>query len=140
MTVALVVFLGLIDWFATTIIVEAEITEPIREWGDRHLNEKVAYLLHCHMCCGTWVGLALAATFGSPFPGLPGIAAGGLLYKAIAHLVLELRPQSWYLPQQQTIDFDPTDYATMFPAPIPVKGPQPAPNTVDGDDQWCCSS
>lgn len=100
-----VLFLGLVCWWATTIIVESEITRPLREWCERHMHEKVAYLAHCHMCCGTWVGLALAAVFGGPFPGFAGWVANGLLYKAIGHLVLELRPQAWYVEDEPEIAF-----------------------------------
>jgi hypothetical protein len=110
-----VVFLGLINWFATMLIVEAEITFPIRRGaellvdrlmmsGHRRLGriaDKLSYLLHCHMCCGTWVGLIEAAVFGGPFHGFTGWVANGLLFKAIAHLVLELRPQSWYFAPHQ---------------------------------------
>lgn len=56
---------------------------------------KVAQLVTCHMCLGTWVGFAEAAYFGGPFHGWAAIIANGLLYKGIGHLVLELRPQAW---------------------------------------------
>lgn len=111
-----VLFLGLVTWIATTIVVESELFRPLRAWigmrgvarkldrdtrrlredGSSRLWAKAAYLVECPLCTGTWIGLVLAFTFGSPFPGLPGTIAGGLLYKAIAHLVLELRPQAWF--------------------------------------------
>lgn len=62
---------------------------------ERPLVTKLSYALSCHLCTGTWVGVSLALIFGSPFSGAVGILGGGLLYKAIGHLVLELRPQAW---------------------------------------------
>lgn len=92
------VLLGLVCWIATTIVVEAELTRPVRERVKRSRRccaLKLDYLVSCHLCSGTWIGLTLSAVFGSPWGGFAGIVAGGLLYKAIAHLILELRPQAW---------------------------------------------
>lgn len=50
---------------------------------------KLAYLVSCHLCAGTWVGLAMALVAGSPFPGLAGVVLGGLTYKALGHVTLE---------------------------------------------------
>lgn len=83
--------------------------EAWRMYGDREAHAKkmrrvdrraflwreARYFIGCHLCTGVWVGLVLSALFGSPWPGFVGWAAGGLLYKAIGHLVLELRPQAW---------------------------------------------
>lgn len=97
-------FHGLVNWIATTILVESELFRPVRQWLERRTDsagqwwwawEKLRYLAGCHLCVGTWVGLTQAATFGSPWRGVWGLLAGGLLYKAIGHLVLELRPQAW---------------------------------------------
>lgn len=118
MSIAEVIALGLINWIATTIIVESEIFRPMREAiqfrrvhkfdlplemtdGQRmvisqyerrtsKLWEKAAYFVGCHMCTGTWVGLAEAVFIGSIFSGFVGIVASGLLFKAIGHLTLEL--------------------------------------------------
>lgn len=122
-----VLFLGLVNWITTTIVVESELFRPLREciqkrrtrrrpaftpplgvntmpgaklpdqyFVCRPVWNKLAYLVSCHLCAGTWIALGEAATFGVPFHhGLLGVAAGGLLYKAIGHLVLELRPQAW---------------------------------------------
>lgn len=49
---------------------------------------KASYLISCHLCAGTWIGLALAAGVPSvrPFgPGLLGWALAGLLVKAVGH-------------------------------------------------------
>lgn len=106
--------LGLVVWLITTIIVESEICAPIREWVERWsdgawvetddtgdytyrshpIREKIAYLIHCHLCAGTWVGLLTAAVtpyrpLASTLPLGAGLLAG-LLYKAIAHLILAI--------------------------------------------------
>lgn len=53
---------------------------------------KLAYLIHCHLCAGTWIGLVTAAvTPYRPLASLPPLGAwllAGLLYKAVAHLIL----------------------------------------------------
>lgn len=97
-----VIALGLVNWMATTILVESKLFRPLRQFvnnrrfGPRKvLWDKLSYLVGCHLCTGTWVGLAQAAVFGSPWSGWYGWIAGGLLYKAVGHLVLELRPQAW---------------------------------------------
>lgn len=53
------------------------------------LWHKVDYLVGCHLCAGTWIGIALAGIAGGPFAGVVGIILNGLLYKAIGHLTLE---------------------------------------------------
>lgn len=57
----------------------------VKPWG------KVAQLITCHLCLGTWVGFIEAAVFGGPFHGWYAIIANGLLFKAGGHLILELR-------------------------------------------------
>ena len=86
--------LGLVCWVVTTIIVESELFQPLRDWVGMR-SRWFGYLFRCHLCVGVWIGLLLAAMFGSPWGGFFGWIAGGLCIKAIAHLVLELRPQAW---------------------------------------------
>lgn len=116
-----IIALGLVNWLTTTIIVESELTRPLREWFKRkgtwqqtdeewdaqyaaHLRgeeppkpqlrlrawRKAAYLVACHLCTGTWIGLVLAALgLVHPFgPGVLGWTLTGLLIKAIGHLTL----------------------------------------------------
>jgi|FLYL01.1.fsa_nt_gi hypothetical protein len=101
-----VIALGLVNWIATTILVESELFRSVREYVDRRAWDarwewsrrvwnKARYLIRCHLCTGTWVGLVQASVFGSPWDGVTGWIAGGLLYRAVGHLVLELRPQAW---------------------------------------------
>lgn len=91
-----VLALGAVTWLVTTIVVESEIFRPLREWVGQRFGEesKLAYLAHCHLCAGTWVGLLVAAAspyrpLASTLP-LGGILLAGLLYKAIAHLILAI--------------------------------------------------
>lgn len=96
----LIIALGLVNWFVTTVVVEANVTQPIRSWfhtrwmhAQREWSlvmwEKLAYLVNCHMCAGVWVGLALAAFAPMVFgPGVIPFILVGLLIKAIGHLVL----------------------------------------------------
>lgn len=86
-----VIALGLVCWISTTVLVESELCRPVRE----RLRGKLAYLIGCHLCTGTWIAFALVAFFGSPWAEWYGFIAGALLVKAVAHLVLELRPQAW---------------------------------------------
>ena len=60
---------------------------------------KLAQLVTCHMCLGTWVAFAEAIYFGGPLGGRFAIVANALLYKGVGHLVLELRPQAWFNAQ-----------------------------------------
>lgn len=48
---------------------------------------KVAYLFHCHLCLGLWIGWAVALVIPGP---LPHFLLNGLLYKAVGHVVLEV--------------------------------------------------
>lgn len=124
---------GLINWITTNIIVESELTRPLREWVGRRrvaavvperkisritddnvpvnggwlckggpctkpanryrlrpVWNKVAYLLGCHLCVGTWVGLVEAIILGPVIgTGVLGIILTALLFKAVGHLTLE---------------------------------------------------
>lgn len=85
-----VLYLGLVTWLATLIIVEGKIFDTPRQWVVSYAPGKLSYLVTCHLCAGTWVGFALAAVAGGPFGGWAAIVLNGLLYKAIGHLVLEV--------------------------------------------------
>lgn len=127
-----IVGLGLVNWIATTILVESELTRPLRDWVSGREREarkrdghpavpgfqlvteefvrrvfgldgprlswrarawgKARYLVSCHLCTGTWVGLALAVAVPAVRPfgtGVVGAILAGLLFKATGHLVLE---------------------------------------------------
>lgn len=111
-----VLYLGLVTWLVTMLIVESVLFEPLRrrvhDWAVARRpapsgpwaalltafgvrppgwRDKVAYLVTCHLCTGTWVGLTLGAILEGPLRiRLVGWALNGLLYKAVAHLVLEV--------------------------------------------------
>lgn len=55
-------------------------------WG------KLRYLIGCHLCTGTWVGLVLAWMTSTRLvlTGAAGIVLAGLLVKAVGHVVLEV--------------------------------------------------
>jgi hypothetical protein len=105
---------GLVTWLVTKIIVESEITRPLRRFVRRHSSvgafshwmiltlveptakppkhrwhhvvfDKVDYLLTCHLCTGVWVGLLVALAL--PAVGI-GYVVTALAYKAVAHLLL----------------------------------------------------
>lgn len=98
-------YAGLVVWLVTLILVEGEIFRPVREllsgyvpahWVDAtprfkiseyNRRPKLAYLVGCHLCTGTWVGLGVAFLIPGP---LPHVVLNGLLYKAIGHVVLEV--------------------------------------------------
>lgn len=100
----IVLYLGLVCWLVTTIVVESEITRPLRGYVSRKLSiaadpfslqppwkvtawSRLSYLLGCHLCTGTWIGLLLALFIpGGPFVWF----INGLLYKAVGHFVLEV--------------------------------------------------
>lgn len=75
---------GLIVWLVTTILVEGKIFEPLRDRMPERF--KLDYLVRCHLCCGTWVGIALGVLY--PYPGLSRWVVSGLAYKAVAHVIL----------------------------------------------------
>lgn len=116
---AMLLFIGLgfVNWFGTLLIVQSELFRPLRELvyklRDRALRQalhaerqltmfgyrwlfrllkKVGYLVDCHMCAGTWVGMALAPfapmVFGS---GFFAYLVVGLLIKALGHFILVLQ-------------------------------------------------
>lgn len=118
--VTTLILLGLVNWLVTTILVESEITRPIRDWVEnqhtvgfdifdpryswaKSIHEakwqtrvwrKVGYLVHCHLCAGTWVGLVMAAVVSyRAFAVRPAFLAAvltGLAIKAVGHLTLEV--------------------------------------------------
>lgn len=102
----IVVYAGLVNWIATTIVVESELARPFRDWVCRHRQGASAarnpddrgiwrwadYLIRCHLCTGVWIGIAEAIYLGARGPA---IIWTGLLIKAVGHLILELRPQAW---------------------------------------------
>lgn len=87
----LVLYAGLVNWLATTIIVEGEVFKEVREWFDNHAPKKLGYLVHCHLCAGTWVGLGLSLFVPGPIVTVPLVAwfLNALLYKAVGHLILQ---------------------------------------------------
>lgn len=112
------IILGIVNWLATMIVVESEICRPLREWVTRRYErydyfesivpasdwrqkdhrrlvfwQKVKYLVGCHLCAGTWVGLVLAALVPEVRPvgtGFVGWVIAGLAIKAIGHITLEV--------------------------------------------------
>lgn len=128
--------LGLINWLITTIVVESELTRPLRDWVDRTptrrvkrwvpqrttLRAKAAYLIGCHLCTGTWIGLAQALTVPhlGPFgTGITGWVLAGLLYKAIGHATLVLHKAGEAIAQRNT--------------PGPARDTIWSPSHLDGD-------
>lgn len=64
----------------------------VRLKAEHPFRLKLAYLTHCHMCCGVWVGLLVAAAtpyrlVESTLP-LGAWFLTGIAYKAVAHLIL----------------------------------------------------
>jgi len=113
-----VIALGLINWLVTLLLVESEVTRPIREWvNNRYLLTSIAYAVEstptvhsdgwkpvlwykakyfvgCQLCTGVWVGqvIAILTMWNKPLgSGVLGVVFAGLLYKAIGHLVLILQ-------------------------------------------------
>lgn len=81
---------GLINWLATTIVVEGKIFEPVR---NRMRGEYARYFVGCHLCAGVWVGFAEAVVYmacGAAFPFTTWalVLANGLAFKAVGHLIL----------------------------------------------------
>lgn len=96
----LVIWAGIINWLATWILVDAEVFRELRDgfvaWTKAHLpgvaGRKAAYLVRCQLCCGTWVGLGMAALLSGPLVAVHPAASwflNGLLYKGVGHLILE---------------------------------------------------
>lgn len=101
----LLIFLGIANWLATTILVEAEITRDYRDWIGKRYDEaneyprsrstwawyKLKYLVGCHLCTGIWVGIVMAA-FITPVIATPvvGFVMTALIIKGIGHMVLVL--------------------------------------------------
>lgn len=87
---AMLLVAGLINWLATTVIVEGKIFEPVR---DRARGEYARYFVGCHLCAGVWVGFIEAVVymaFGAAFPFTSWwlVLANGLAFKAVGHLTL----------------------------------------------------
>jgi len=81
---------GLVNWMATLILVEGKIFEPVR---NRARGEYSRYFVGCHLCTGTWVGIAEAVAFtlagvALPFAGWFLVLANALAIKAVGHLIL----------------------------------------------------
>lgn len=68
-----------------------------RRPAQRRLYVGLEYLFGCYLCLGFWVAIAevlwLHSIVGA---GLLGFLFTAFLIKAGGHLILELRPQSWY--------------------------------------------
>lgn len=103
--VALLIFLGIANWLATTILVEAEITRDYRDWIGKkydYANEhprsrsawgwyKLKYLVGCHLCTGIWVAIVMAAFVPSVIATpVVGFGLTALIIKGIGHMVLVL--------------------------------------------------
>jgi hypothetical protein len=87
-----ILWLGIVNWLVTLIMVEGAIFAPLRHWVKAHDPWKFGYLVHCHLCAGTWVGWALAvATPYRPIDSWPliDVLLAGLTYKAVGHITLE---------------------------------------------------
>jgi Protein of unknown function (DUF1360) len=96
-------FLGLANWLATTVLVEAEVTRDYRDWINKKYEQanefptsrsawawyKLKYLVGCHLCTGVWVGFAMAL-FIPPIVSVPfvGYVLTALTIKAIGHATL----------------------------------------------------
>lgn len=61
----------------TRLVVEDEITRPIRDWvNNRWPESKVSYLVNCKACVSVWAGLVVYSG-KIPRPLLSGLAASG---------------------------------------------------------------
>jgi hypothetical protein len=70
----------------THILVDATIFQPLRDWMDAKLPEKVSKLIHCYQCTGFWCGLFcgfLAFPFNYGYLFLAG-CAGSVLANFVA--------------------------------------------------------
>jgi hypothetical protein len=81
---------GLINWLATTVLVEGKIFEWLRNSVN---GEYMAYLVRCHLCTGVWVGIAMAIAFTAlgapePYTGWWLLLANALAFKAAGHMLL----------------------------------------------------
>lgn len=57
---------ALAAWRLTHLVVEDELTAPLRDWvSERWPERKPAYLIRCPWCVGIWAGLTVAALSGS---------------------------------------------------------------------------
>lgn len=69
----------------TRLVVEDEITSPMRLWFARRFGagSKLTYLVHCRWCTGMWVSAALCVFAAAT--GLVGWPAAALLIPASAY-------------------------------------------------------
>jgi len=88
---------------ASTIIVESEIMAPVRGWAWEYFQGRLAGLLDCRLCTGTWVAIGQAA-LGRPSPreeggtqprsilsGAAGLAATALAIASAGLIVTAVR-------------------------------------------------
>lgn len=93
---SLLILMGIANWLVTTVLVDGEIFAEVRDRVKRQKHRgwicaKAAYLVGCHLCTGTWIGL-LMALFVPAVVDVPvaGTVLTGLVIKGIGHLVLLL--------------------------------------------------
>src|SRR2546423_1102812 len=90
--IAYLIVAGLINWLATTVLVEGKIFEWLRNMVT---GENFAYLVRCHLWTGVWVGIAEAVAFTAlgapePYAAWALLLANALAFKAVGHLILVL--------------------------------------------------
>jgi hypothetical protein len=115
----LIVLLGFVNWITCLIVVESELFREAREFcrskRGSWCGNKLAYLVGCHLCTGTWIGLAIAAALPSIRPfgaGFIGWLLAGLAYKAIGHVTLEVTALlQRALPKTETVSLSVVDDA-----------------------------
>lgn len=111
MNLTTVLYLGLINWIATIIIVESVLFEDVRGWIQRRgklleetrpaVGRKVSYVITCALCTGTWIGFVEALCFGGPLSfGILSFIANGLLFKALGHLFLQVNALAHHRVQE----------------------------------------
>jgi hypothetical protein len=61
------VVLGAINHQITHIITTGVIFKECRDWVWATFGGKLGYLTTCHLCCGTWVGFAMALAVQDQF-------------------------------------------------------------------------
>lgn len=58
-------------------------TVPTKARWRRAFWRKVSYLVNCHLCAGTWIGLAIAVAASGPFGGWAGLVPEGSPAQAV---------------------------------------------------------
>lgn len=99
-----ILILGLACWIVTLIVTDSAVFAGVRHWFDRQdasadermwrrptyaarfsafIWSKASYLVGCHLCTGTWIGLVLGFMYtrGS----IPDAIVSGLAIKGVAH-------------------------------------------------------